>query len=501
MPTFNSHAAPGALAVLIAAWGCCNAFAAEPRDPLAEIAAQEPPAFRKLLADEQYAARSAPALAELGDLAALRASGLPAIGAKAVRIEPGGLADQLGLAVGDILVQMDDKPVRWLEFGRDLRQPGTMTIYDVDRSALRTVRFQPGPTGVFFASYWRPELSYLARGAPSAELDRHAVLAIAERSRDPDLAETAWHHAVAGGYRPDFLSAQCGAEIALNQGRAEAAWHFAQAARRLARADDPVSPILLYQAALANFQLRSALDLTRQFPVTLRGKTETLTMLIEEFSAREDARRTLPPPSELARDMYRDDLRPRLAVSDPLRVEGLFLDVRGGEKARFRPQTDAYQQFVMSTPDAVSDFDFTVRLSLKVSDDQPGKFLKYVLLGAYAIDAEEGGTLEPMSIESRYGLLEFQIDGVDGSLNWEHSGLPTRFACPGGPLKVDGRHEHEFRFLGVAGRGEMFIDGRRLAYVPLPEPPRPMAFVVKAVGMSVDLHAVEVVELIEKAGR
>jgi hypothetical protein len=487
-----------AIAAALCAWHA-GITAAQERDPLAEIAAKELPAFRKLLSDDTYVERSRQELAALGDLEELRSSAMPAFGAKVVRVDPGGAGERLGVAQGHILVRMNDKPVRWSEFGGNVRLPGTLEFYDLETKSLRKLRFGPGSMGLAFSPVWRPEFAYLHRGPRQAKLDEHVVVGIVMRSRDPDLAETAWHRAVAAGYRPDFLSAQCGAEIALNQGRSEDSWQFALAAQRASTSpDETVSPVVLYRAAMANFQLRAAREVARQYPRTINTATETLTRLIDEYEARSNAQRLLPPPSEMAQGMYRDDLTPRLAVGDRTRFEGLFMDLQNGETVRLRPATDQYMQFVLFTPEAVGDFDFSVRLSLKVSDDREGRFPKFLQMGVFPGGPDDSDPSDRLTFGGLHGLLELQFNGVEPLMAVQHSEEATRYSFTYQQLRMDGRHEHALRLVRVQGRGEMFLDGKRLAYVPLGLDPQPLAFVIKAVGMSVDLNSTEIVELVEK---
>jgi hypothetical protein len=488
---------------------CVNVLGAMAADdPLREIAVKEPPAFRSLLAAEAYQERQQKALAALGNIDALSKSELPAVGAAIVGIEPASQAGAQGLKVGDIVVRVNDKPVLW----RDMPQrrgtaPVTLHYYQAATGTLKSAEVQPGRIGIVFRSHWRPELLFWRGKSRDPKWDRHVLVGITQRAQDADLAETAWQRAVAAGFVPDELSAQCGAEIALQQGRTLDAAKFALVAQRASKARGGlVSPAVLYRAALANYQLGLAKELAVQFPETVGSKPEVLQRLIDLHARRPQSERELPSAGELASTMYRDDLLPRLALQERKRYLPILMELKAQGRPRLMPGTDQYVRLAFMTQEPVRDVEFTTQFVCKAADERKGNYFKSLLFGIYAVpepvaddaadDDDEDEDRALGSIEHRRAVLELQL-GDDSSVTLEHSEADARLSYYG-ETKFDGRRSHEVKLLCAGGRGEIHLDGSRLVYVPLETKARRLAFVIKTVGMHLNLQKTRFVELVTK---
>jgi len=312
-------------------------------DPLVWSQPAAPPAFRQVLHAAEYQPRFERALAELGDLKILAAVKGPPAGALVTSVKPGSAASQLGLQEGDTVVAIDGAQVWTAGIWSD-RQTGPHELTVVNAAGERRSVRSPGDlSGSDVKLQWRPEQLFLQGKQRDARWEREALVGIVKRASDPDLAETAWNRAVAAGYVPDYLSAYCGAEIAMSQGRPAAALDYAWFARQADESrGELVQPDILYRVAIANYKLQQAAEMVRQFPGLVVVDPQSLQSLIAIHRSRPAAERLRPPPSQMAVSMCRRDLTEQMtpaspdthvALVDPFRNGPLSISPPKGETA------------------------------------------------------------------------------------------------------------------------------------------------------------------------
>ncbi len=467
-------------------------------DPLVWIPAAKPPEFRALVKPSDYQKRLDQAWSELAELELSAAHHLPAAGVKVLEVEPNSQASRLGLQVDDVITAIDGETPWSTQAKRDKRLPHVLTVAGPE-GQQRKITMQPGDFGVLLELVWQPERLYYRSPRRNEKFDKEALVAIAKRQTDPELAETAWNHAIEKGYVPDYLSAMCGAELAMNGGRPETALEFVPLAMKAdPAAGEVVNPNVLYSIAIANYKLELALEIARKHFRSETAKADSLAQLIAMHRARPLAERTAPPPSQLAQTMHRrnviDELYPAALETSQLRrfrLSGPFT---------FSPPSGAYNQAYYTWNRPLNGIDAVMQLKLRAQDAQETQFAKYI---HFAITDESVMTPEqeeaPVAIRIDPLLsLELRVNPPPVAIVGHSSaaGLEYRFNEP--LIQADGAHLMQLRLVRVGGQGEIFLNGSRIAYVPVRAETSMLGLEFMVVGANAQVQSVKVDELIER---
>lgn len=466
--------------------------------------AASPPEFRAILSEDEYAKRRAAALAAAGDLAAVAKSAMPVFGSVISKFEPESSAAAAGMTVGSIVYRQDDELVRWDDFPKAQKEV-TLWYFDSKTRRVGSAVARPGAFGIFLENHWRPELLFLRRKERMPRAEPHALVGIVQRRTDPDLAETAWRHALDAGYMPDALSHQCGVEIALAQGRAAEAWRFAEAALEVeAKSSEPVYPVAIYRAALANFQLPAMAKLAERYPRTIGANARELNRLAEQSKGVRAELERLPTPAALADKMYRDDLIPRMQATPRSPVTNWIHGLIKEDPLTFEAATDRRVAVLFLTQEPARNVEFLARFKAGPTSSASGNYSKavYFVLDADHVDVEDPNDFDTLLRKLQTNLdapslLSFSCD-AEAKVSIEHSETSNNFAFKATEWMADPEPFHEIRMIVVDGRGEIFLDGKRLAYVPVGREERCRAFCIASIGMKLLLQDVKIVELIEK---
>ena len=273
-----------------------------PADPIEWTKPEQVPTFREVLKEADYKSQFDKAAAQI-DIRSLKKSKSPLVGQRILRVEPGSQALQLKLQVGDIVTKLDGQQV-WIGLQRSEGTLQTLTVVDKD-GAARDVQVQPGLIGIFTHFEWHPELAYVRSKQRDPRWDKSVLVGIMTRAINPDLAETALHHAVEAGLSPGRLIAGVGAEIALEQGRNDAALDFVWSAL-VQHADDPLlqlDPMILYRVAAANYKLDVAAGILDDYKGAWPVHADVLRSLARAHRARPEAQ-VLPAAAKPARGQH-----------------------------------------------------------------------------------------------------------------------------------------------------------------------------------------------------
>jgi hypothetical protein len=242
-----------------------DAPSAEPRPAAPPVA----PAPRALL-DESAFGMALDRVIVPDGIRALEAARCPAGGLEVFAVEEGSQSARLGIALRDVLVDLDGAPLDTLEDLRRARQgalaPQVLTLWN-DDDGRRTLTLDLGHLGLWLTpAVRRPASGYLASAERSPAWDRLLVGAALTAHDDPELALTALAHAQALGYRGPFLSAlQATATCALGRyAEASLALEAGLPAARSAAGADALRT--LYSAALVDGRLEEARAVLARFP-------------------------------------------------------------------------------------------------------------------------------------------------------------------------------------------------------------------------------------------
>ena len=288
------------------------------------------PVFEERLTGEAYHQRFRQAIQAMPTVEELESSTFPTVGSHINWLNPGHQAEGLGIDPGSVLASLDGRLLwpGWVDWGsRTL--PQTLTFV-TSSGEPRSVTVQPGTVGINHSPYTRADLAYIRRPGRLKAIDGEVLVGLMMAGKDSELAETAWAHAIAGGYQPDDLSDACAALIAFDQNKAELA-------ETIARQVPPVDADHAYRL-LPNDRVRIALASGRFGSILDQpvGFLEQRGINIEQLKAvmdlREAAVQDAPTPSQAAAGMKRIDLMgsimpindPAIDSSNPVQFPGLL---------------------------------------------------------------------------------------------------------------------------------------------------------------------------------
>lgn len=481
-------------AICLVGGAVCTTVAGESsNDPLKRQPAQERPAFRQLLKTAAYQNRFDKFLSSIGDLKELKRSNRPIHGSRITQVARGEQGDQLGLEAGDIIEQINGQEI-WSTNYPDGDSPRRLRYFDVSESLMQTGRVAPGKIGIWSVTHWQPELQYLRNESRRGVWDKEVLVGIVARESDPDLAETAWHRAVKLGYNRDYFSAQFGIAIALAQGRPEIAADFADFARQAnAEKGQRVHPLLMYRAALANYQLTEALRLVRSHPLTFDINPDVLLYEIDRHSNLSPDDRELPVPHQQAAAMYRDDLLPRAQGREYFSIKDYLPTLQRGDVLKLGVSAGNYKYVFFGPSYPVRNIDLTVRVKAKPTSDAGSEWAKLVEVGLLRDVDQSRNEIMKLRLQQQNG------DVQPGSLvRPSHSAGLVSLEYSDATVHLDGKQEQEIRLIRIGGRGEIFLNGKRVLYGPVPEHANQMNVYIRTIGTTIEVTSLKLAELIEK---
>lgn len=453
---------------------------------------------------EEFEKRFRAAVAELPDVEERSKAKGAAWGYRITSVEAGSYGENIGLKVGETIERMDGRRV-WSEpqvMGQAAGAAGQHEVTVVGEDlAERTVKVDSGLAGVQGLRWWDPELVYLRGPHRDAKWDDLMRVAIARCDDEPKLAGAALSRALAAGYPADGVMDMVAFAIAVGEGRTKEALAFANA--RIGGeygADLPLPPKLLYQAAIAEGRFKVARDAMKDAaPDLMPDRSAQVEELIAADAAKTAEERRQPPPAVMADSRERQG---QLQASKPLDqdAEWLLQKVRRHEVFRWKAETGHYLPAVFGPDHDLSDVELQVTFSVKRTDRKTSRWAKMFAVGI--VDRDD---LRPPSILEDGmpgGLLGFEVDatgpsplmGVIHGKGQELVFEPCRFA-------VNGQDQVELRLLHCAGRDEVVVNGRRIAYLPQVAPQaKRLGVYVKVVGMEATISKLRFDELVAKQG-
>jgi hypothetical protein len=459
-------------------------------DPLVWSAPKRPE-FRETLKEAEYESRLQSTLKRIEWLPEEKQRWYPPAYYLVEYVDPEGTGGRNGMRVGDLIVGMGDR----LTGGPWPRkfETGEAVVWFTPQGRRRSAVVNEDLVGVQGEVFVNSHAAYLRGRQQSHDFRKEVIVGIAQRRDDPQLAETAWYHAIRKGYQPDYLSDWCGVVIQQAQAGtgADFAWHAIHAAER--EYDLPSMP--LYQAAIANCRLQAAFELSTKWRGALPIQPDSLAILVAEHQSRVRTEQPLIAPSERADAMYRRDIRDALRPansitkgwdSKPLQEETPFKMEAG--TARFMP-------LFFAPKEPARDLEVNVQFSLTPFDSQESEYTKIMEIAL--LDLQSSSRVRPNKSDVVL-LAAVTADRLDYTV--AHSNIVgTRHAeivkrGTAGPDQV-----FHIRLVRVAELGEIFINGRRMAFVPVDPKVDDVGVLIKAVGIKADVKRVQVDELIPRS--
>ncbi|WP_010585933.1 PDZ domain-containing protein [Schlesneria paludicola] len=442
-------------------------------DPLVWNKPAEAPVFRNQLPPDIFQQRSRMVLERLGDLSKLTASPIPDRGVRITRVLPDSQAITWNLKPDDLITKIDSIEL-WGGSLPNTTAQRKVTIFRCAENRSQTMKAEPGKIGILTGLHWRPELTYLRnKSSRNPKWDEFVVVGAHSCQSDPDLAETAWFHAVEAGYRPDGLSWICGAAIALEQGRVEAAADFAYLAHEVEpKRAKIVSPCVLLRVMLANYKFSDAFELCRQYPEELCNMPRAYQLLADLHRARSDDERRARPPSQISEEYYRNDLMPRCV---PMTIDARtdLPKLLEGNGLTASEANGFHRPLVFVPSDPARNLELTVRYTP-------------ITMHAGVDESYFTVALVPYSPENATQLLDVADALAIGVSSLEGSRIALRQGIPASATIFDASGtssaqitSQEIRVIRVRGQLEAFVNGKRWLYQPVAdEKMGPSGFIV-----------------------
>lgn len=451
--------------------------------------------FRAVLTGDTYQQRLQAAIISMPDVAALETSAMPVSGLWIEKIVPGHQAERLGIEADDVIVSLDDRRL-WAKGIDWNRSDKAQTLRLITRNGEeRTMQVQPGLVGVSYYSYRRPELAYIRRADRNKQLDELVLVGLMMRSRDPDLAETAWHHAIEAGYEPDDLSDACLAVIARGQGRIDDA---IKAASRVPAidADHPyrLDPNEIAKIALPRGRFDMLLALDPQLNEAWGLDPELLKTLQQNMHDTGGAGASL---ITAAANMKRTDLmESAMVMNDPALDTGRndFGLLANGTGTMSRPQGN-YANCYLGFRQPSKDVEMVIRFTMTAQPKRTRwsnifeiKLMDRDYRRRHGIDMRKMESLELRYRATNLGLGIQCDDKGQTKTEIVFGNLPDGVwsETPG----IDLAHPvaFEVRIVKVGGFAEMQVNGETVALTPVLEPTENHGIFLMVVGSTVEIH-------------
>jgi hypothetical protein len=473
---------------------------AAPVDPAVLVMPAAAPAFREVLKGAEWDKAFAEALRKLGDLEALAKSGLPEAGARIDTVDYFiGQGGQLGLKPGEVISEIDGVAVDDDHFaGRREERDQTITVVGVDGKA-RQVTISAGKIGVNLSPFVRPELVYLRRGTRDVRWDALVAVGGANCVSNPDLAETAWGRAMQAGYKADYLSDYCGMQIAWRQGRNEEAVAYCAMLHGRAGIPGMLSfEHITQQLAIGNFKIAQAMAM-RMTAEPGESKAEGdlgdfLQGLLEGHRQLTEKQRFGPSPSEIASYVKTNLLKEMEPWSthneeyDKYNREAMVKLAKQEQPLEMSAPTAHYRAFQLIPKRDAEHVELIIRTKMFATDEQTSRYNKHLVVSLADCD-EAAGVVDPLARRRNPLFLTVSINPQGlCRIEMNRSGLVRVTSIPVAE-EIGDRRQFTLKLLHAGGREEVWIDRRRLLYLPAARQPKKVGFQLNVVGTTASVRA------------
>lgn len=458
-------------------------------DPLAWRPPSSKTQFRKLLSDAEYQRLAAPVVSRLPQALKEAATKLPDHGLKISGVFAPGALEAQGVTLNDVITKVDGEEL-WGRYSELSEDPIRVRVYVEKQHGFRDVKVT-SDLGPAFSIYRRPDLSYLRSKARNATWDRDTFVALAAASSAPNLAETAWHRALAAGSPRNRLCLASGAQLALAQGRPENALDFWYEAEHNGESE-PLDPLLGYRVMIANYKLEQARDLARKHPKLFQENADGLETLVALHRAHSLSERTAAAPSVRARGRHRRDARADLIGLSPTAEYPFLHLLTSRDVFHTDPASDHFSVIDLQIPQGLGDFELGLALTMAPTDKRRASFVKLVRLDLSGWRMTAG----PVHADATLiGHVELEVPSGFSLRNCE-PGNDVTFPDP--LVAADGKVRNAIRFLRVGGQMEVFVNERRVIYQPILPDVILQSIRFQAVGTSIDVTEFTLDELIPR---
>ena len=467
-------------------------------DPAIFVAPKGSPAFREVLKGDDWKKQLAAEVARLGDLDQLKDSARPEAGTWVARIDDGGQAKALGMVIGDVLSEVDDKPI-YQKNSNEVRTSEDQQITVVGPDAMpRKLAIHSGKIGFNGLEVVYPERVYLRHGKRGAKWDAFAVVGAANCLANADLAETAWFHAMEAGYVADCISDYCGCQIAWRQGRAEEAVAFGA----MLSTYKEVPPALdretfIRQLGIAHFKIEQTIGgrmlvEPADAMANYDDANNALRQLLEAHRALPEADRLAPAPSEIAGYVKTNLMKEMVPCFESPRpgsqkwhTDALNILVKHADWLKLPTPPGTYRLMMQAPKVAAEDVELVVRMKLRVTDQTTTRYSNTISFSLMNCDQPEYTNADWYFQQSKMLFVDIEPWGSLRCMQAMRSESPLQQLSVAEELA--GGRQCTLRLIHTAARDEVWIDKRRLLYLPAADHPKKVGFFLQVIGVNADL--------------
>lgn len=496
---FNAMGAPHASAQITS-----PASSRRKVDPLTWIEPIRQPAFREVLKGTAFRARLAKAVARIGDFKKLQDSPTPDICIRVTDVVPNSGAAKAGLKVGDRILEFNGHKVWHAHAPYHINSDSPQQVKILNRASKeQMLAFPAGQAGLqrwYALNEWRNDLWFLRGKFRNPRWDKFVMVGILNGTTDPDLAETAWHHAIKNGYRPDQLTAYCGAWIADTQGRSNDALKFSSFVPiNLLEATNPVpTEIEMVHRlgwAIADYKLEVFVDiLVIKYPNRTNNRRHQHLihqgkLLIDMHKSRSFLQRRLANPTALAVSLKKVDA---LADSVSFAHKGHLVhltNAKAGKPFTMNAKVDFFTTIRCGVKRPMENAELLIKFSVKPNSVEKSKFAKQLVVEMSG-RGEKGSPMAGMN-------LEYYPSNQGNTTVGTSIGNGARLLARSQTVMMDGKAIHEVRILKVGGQAEVFFNGKRVSYQPVDTEQKHIDVYIGASGVKAEIKEIKLFELVE----
>ena len=456
------------------------------------------------------------ALARLGFLLEGREK-LPEHGIEIISIVPASQAETLGLALGDLVLKIDGKPVLLATDFNRLRtdKPQMVSIYSKGTGA-KEIEIQPGKFGAELRVFNRDNpMGFTGNWSDPRWADEVRIASFLVEG-SPELAEAALAKAVAAGMEQNAAVNRFIAQLNINNYRYDEAMTFAYATLQQAP-DDNMAVSMFIFAAAANYKLEALVEFLKAHPkLPLNENLETFERLVKEHKALPETKRVCLSPRVAAKKMFKDDLTVRgegfqfWKRPDPknenaertLVVDKRIHSLLDEHSTRFEldPGTFYFNGFKPAAKNIYVRCRFFVQPTDKVDNVIKRQFLNLFRIALFPYDEKKGKTLDDHA-DMLTGLGLAVTPGYPSYLTQDHFLNVFKYALPNlnkkdATIVNDGKSEMEIVLAVVDGSVEIIFNGNRVFYGPLGIPDSKLFVTYNAIGTTGSIQIFDVFELL-----
>ncbi|MEM6553440.1 MAG: hypothetical protein AAF750_15085 [Planctomycetota bacterium] len=461
--------------------------------------------FKDRMDAEAYASASAERLEGLPLLHLMWRDRTPLLGVRVVSVEAGSAAERAGLRAEQVITGVPEG-VLWDMLGGELDADGPLevTVWDPagGRRAVerKRIKLPEGTAGVELADHRHNDLIYVRLGRQDPAWDRHVFTAMRSRS-DPDLMETAWAHAVRAGYPIDNgLVRRDAAWLAFWRGRNGLLDRLNERPLYHQGMDPPGLALPAKQRFAINLAT-GRIDRLPQIETNHKKVSRFHAHYLHGLADRMGDRPGLPngmTPAEAVEARFPFDLKSRLASvaykSCEVRPDTLVL-MQQEEPFTIRSEPGVCWNALFGVDGPVRDFMFEVRFTIEPTGPEAGGGKNALNLAIH-----DGGTPRK-GWGGVHSIMHLRLhligDEAHPHSTLYFSGIPGSFERCEVRLHADGKTMNTVRMIRLGDRGEVLLNGCRLALVPLdPERVRPV-FQIHGMGVRAEVERLTLVELAE----